>query len=104
MDELGELLELLYTARRRFRTARGVLLHRRSHRLTMEAMKREQARQPRPGGGGSFQIMLATAGGDEPEPPDVHEERTRFWWDPPDRLREEVASETPPAPRCSVVD
>ena len=64
MDELGELLELLYDARRRFGTARGVLLRRHSTRLTMEAMKREQARQKHRRGGGEL-------------PDDVREEATR---------------------------
>ena len=102
MDELGELLELLYGARHRFRTARGVLLYRWSHRLTMEAMKREEARRKQRGGSQS-QIMFATRAGDEPEPPDLHEERTRFWWEPPDRLREEVESDAKPA-RTTVID
>ncbi len=102
MDELGELLELLYGARHRFRAARGVLLYRWSHRLTMEAMKREEARRKQRGGSQS-QIMFATRAGDEPEPPDLHEERTRFWWEPPDRLREEVESDAKPA-RTTVID
>jgi outer membrane lipoprotein-sorting protein len=106
MDELGELLELLYGARRRFTTARGVLLDRSSTRLTLEAIKREQARQPRRRGGGSVQVQLmyATRPDDGPEPPDVHEERTRFWWVPPNRLREEVESEGPHAAGTTVID
>jgi outer membrane lipoprotein-sorting protein len=102
VDELGELLELLYSARGRFRTARGVLLHRWSQRLTIEAMKREEETRTRRGGSQS-QIMFATRAGDEPEPPDLHEERTRFWWEPPDRLREEVESDAKHA-RTTVVD
>src|ERR1022692_2400096 len=103
MDELGELLELLYGARHRFSTARGVLVHRHSTRLTMEAMKREQARQRR-GAGGSFQMVFARSDTSGPEPPDLHEERIRFWWEPPDRLREEVESEVPHHARTSVID
>ena len=104
MTELGELLELLYGARNRFTTARGVLLRRHSTRLTMEAMKREQARQKRSRGGGQFQMMFARGDSSGPEPPDLHQERVRFWWEPPDRLREEIESEAPHHTRTSVID
>ncbi len=94
MSELGELLELLYGARHSFRTARGVLRRTYSWRLTQEAMKRENARHKR-GRGGSVQLMaFATGGPSAEEPPDVHEERIRFWFEPPERLREEA--EAPP--------
>jgi outer membrane lipoprotein-sorting protein len=93
-EHLGEVLELLYDARNRWRTARGVLLHRHSLRLTTEGIRREQRRQRRsPGRGSVVQFALATTGDGEP-PPDIHEVRTRFWWEPPNRLREESDAQT----------
>lgn len=104
MSELGELLELLYGARSRFRTARGVLRRRYSWRLTQEAMKRENARRTQGRAGrGSVQMMsFATGGEPAEEPPDLHEERIRFWFEPPERLREEA--EAPPHSHTTVLD
>jgi outer membrane lipoprotein-sorting protein len=105
VSELGELLELLYGARRRFRTARGVLNRRHSWRLMQEAMKRENARRTRGRAGhGSVQLMrFASAGEPAEEPPDVQEERIRFWFEPPERLREET--EAPPhSSHTTVID
>ena len=87
MSELGELLELLYGARRSFRTARGVVRRTYSWRLTLEAMHRENARRGRRGGGGSMIMFTSGEGGEEP--PDEREDRVRFWFEPPARLREE---------------
>ena len=92
-EHLGELLELLYGARNRFRTARGVVVSRHSMRLTTEGMRRERRRQRRFGGGSMVQFAFATSESDEPAP-DIHEEHTRFWWEPPDRLREESERQT----------
>jgi outer membrane lipoprotein-sorting protein len=103
-SELGQLLELLYGARWRFRTARGVLYHRGSRRLGREAMEREMERANRRGGGRVMrQVTLYGAGGGE-EPQDLQEERLRFWWEPPGRLREEVEYETHGSQRISVHD
>jgi outer membrane lipoprotein-sorting protein len=96
VTELGELLELLYGARNRFRTARGVLVRRSSRRLTQVAMVRENARLRRGRGGSSSGVMMfATSGdGSGTEPPDLQEERLCFWFEPPDRLREEGDTRT----------
>lgn len=105
MSDLGELLELLYDARHRYRTVRGLVVQRHSMRLRREAIKRVQARQRRRGGGSvSVRMMYAWGAGDEPEPPDLQVERTRFWSEPPDRLREEVESEEPHRERTTVID
>jgi outer membrane lipoprotein-sorting protein len=92
VSELGDLLELLYGARSSFRTVRGVLRHRHSTRLTQEAMLRENARRAsrRAGGGGA--MLQFARGGQAEEPPDLQEEVTRFWFEPPHRLREETES------------
>jgi outer membrane lipoprotein-sorting protein len=37
--------------------------------------------------------MYASSDRERGESPDLHEERCRFWWQPPDRLREAVESE-----------
>lgn len=90
MSELGDLLELLYGARSSFRTARGVVRTRHSMRLTQEGIRRQNAL--RRGGGGSMMVQFASAGGSGEEPPDLQEEVARFWFEPPDRLREETES------------
>ncbi|HVU78525.1 MAG TPA: hypothetical protein VHC67_13160 [Gaiellaceae bacterium] len=99
MSELAEVLELLYGARTRFRTARGALVHRHSRALLHEAHRRSAERSR----GSSSQVSFRYAGGGE-EPPDLHEERQRFWWEPPGRLREEVESATRGHPRVTVHD
>lgn len=107
MGELAELLELLYGARTRFQTARGVLDYRHSNRLLQEAHRRGAVRMNRRRGGGrvsSMQVAFASREGEQREPPDVHVERWRFWWEPPDRLREAVDSETPGQSRTTVLN
>lgn len=67
-------------------------------------MRREHERLRR-GGSGPFQFAVALGGGDGAEPPDPHEERVRFWWEPPQRLREEVETSFPrPQVRTTVID
>lgn len=103
MAPLGELLELLYGARRRSRTARGVVSYRQSRSRMHEAHRRELARRR----GGATQTMLVAfrrADDDPDEPPDVYEERQRFWWEPPDRLREETESSPPRRSHTTVHD
>lgn len=100
MSELGDLLELLHGARRSFRTARGVLRRRHNWRLGQEAIKRENARNRR--GGRSSMVMFSTSGGSGEELPDVREERVSFWYEPPERLREET--ESPPHSHTVVLD
>lgn len=105
MSELGELLELLYGARSRFRTARGVLRSRHSSRLMHEAMLRENTRRTRGRGGSrSSLVMFATGGDGAEESPDLVEDRIRFWLEPPDRLREETEAQPPRASRVVVLD
>jgi outer membrane lipoprotein-sorting protein len=100
VTELGELLELLHGARHRFRTARGTVRRRHNWRLMQEAMKRENARRGR---GGSI-VLLQVAGQSGAEPPDVHEELVRFWFEPPGRLREEAEASPPSSSRTVVLD
>jgi outer membrane lipoprotein-sorting protein len=71
----------------------------------MQAHRRQAERwNRRPGRGGSIQVALARSQRAGDEPPDVHEERSRFWWQPPDRLREEVESEARGQTRTTVLD
>lgn len=56
------------------------------------------------GRGQGVQISFGSRPGGRPEPPDAHRERLRFWWDPPERLREEVESATPGQTRTTVLD
>jgi len=100
VSELGDLLELLHGARGSFRTARGVLRRRHNWRLGQEAITRENARNRR--GGRSSMVMFSTSGGSGEEPPDVREERVSFWYEPPERLREET--ESPPHSHTVVLD
>lgn len=51
-----------------------------------------------------MQIAFASRKGQGGEAPDVHAERWRFWWEPPDRLREEVESELPSQTRTTVLN
>ena len=44
------------------------------------------------------------SGGPGEEPPDRYEERTRFWWQPPDKLREESEAEPPRRSHTTVLD
>jgi outer membrane lipoprotein-sorting protein len=99
MGELGEVLELLYGARLRFRTARGTVAYRHSNALVHEAGRRwaERSRNR------SRQVMFAYASSSGEQPPDLREERTRFWWQAPERLREEVET-APHGPRTVVLD
>jgi outer membrane lipoprotein-sorting protein len=98
MSELAQVLELLYGARLRFRTARGTLVHRHSRALLHEAHRRFSERSR----GRSTQVAFSYSGMEEP--PDLHEERLRFWWEPPGRLREEVESATRGQGRTTVHD
>ena len=106
IGELGELLELLYGARVRFRTARGALEYRHSNRVMQEAHRRIAAQTGRRRGGGrvsSMQVSFTSRHGGGIAP-DEHEERWRFWWEPPERLREEVVSQAPAQTRTTVLN
>jgi outer membrane lipoprotein-sorting protein len=100
MGELGDLLELLYGARSRFRSARGTLRYRHSNALLQEARRHWVERSASLG----HTVSLQYAGAGDEEPPDLYEERVRFWWEAPGRLREEVESSTPHQARVHVVD
>jgi hypothetical protein len=100
MGELGDLLELLHEARSRFRSARGTLLYRHSNALMAEARQRWAERSERLGR--TVSMRYASAGREEP--PDLYQERMRFWWEPPARLREEVESSITQQNRVQVVD
>jgi outer membrane lipoprotein-sorting protein len=105
MTHLATVLELLYTARMRYRTARGALTYRHSTSLMMQAHRRQAERwNRRPGRGGSTLVAFSSSDRGGEEPPDLHEERARFWWQPHDRLREEVESETRGQTRTTVLN
>jgi hypothetical protein len=97
MGTLGDLLELLHGAHRRYRTARGVLRHWWSMSLSQKA--REQwERQLRDAGhshGTSYAMLVSTGEGPPTEPPDRQEQVVRFWSEPPSRLREEAETLAP---------
>jgi DNA invertase Pin-like site-specific DNA recombinase len=101
-SELGQLLELLYGAHGRFRTARGVLSHRYNPRLIGEAMEREVERANSRPGGARRGLFVVERAGEEPLEP--REQLLRFWWEPPDRLREEVNYDVPDALSITVRD
>jgi outer membrane lipoprotein-sorting protein len=104
MTDLATVLELLYSARTRYRTACGALAYRHSNALMLQAHRRQAERWNRiPGRGSSMQIAFASSDRAE-EPPDLHEERARFWWQPPDRLREEVESAAHGQTRTTVLN
>lgn len=102
---LAELLELLYGTHGRFRTARGVVSYRQSMSRMHEAHRREAERVNRRRGGrvSTMQVSFSSTGEDG-EPPDLYEERQRFWWEPPDRLREETETTPPPRSHTTVLD
>ncbi|CAN5823103.1 hypothetical protein BH20ACT14_BH20ACT14_10570 [soil metagenome] len=92
MSELGELLELLHGARRRYRTVCGVLRHSWRMSLSQEAHERwERAmREAGHARGTAYARMMAVSEGPPAEPPDRQEQIVRFWSEPPARLREEA--------------
>lgn len=83
MSELGDLLELIYGAGDRWRTARLTLREWQHTRRTREAIERLQERQS----GGGRTMMYAVGGPGPPEPEEV-EHVVRAWLDG-DRAREE---------------
>jgi hypothetical protein len=92
MSELGELLELLHGASRRYRTVRGVLRHWWRMSLLQTAHERWE-RAMRGAGharGTGYARMMAMGEGASEEPPDRQEQVVRFWSEPPARLREEA--------------
>lgn len=104
MSSLADLLELLYGARARFETARGVVSYQQSMRLMQEAHRRQMERVNRRGHVRSVTMYAQYASGSGDEPPDRYEERTRFWWQPPDKLREETEASPPRRWHTTVID
>jgi hypothetical protein len=91
MSELGELLELLHGARRRYRTVRGVLRHRWNLSLSQQAHERwERSLRDAHARGTAYAMLTAVGEGPPAEPPDRQEQVVRFWSEPPARLREEA--------------
>jgi hypothetical protein len=95
VEELGRLLVLLHGARDRWQTARGVL--RSSVELGLAEQARERWDEERRRRGDQLETaylrMTAHGGGDLPE---RMTSTTRFWLDPPARLREETQREGRP--------
>lgn len=98
MSELAELLELLYGAHARFRSARGALREWRDVELSERAMRHEVEQQGRREGsaGRARSMQIAYARGPAgPAPQPQIETIVRFWLEPPDRVREEHHSTHP---------
>lgn len=97
MSEIGELLELLHGARRRYRTVRGVLRHWSRMSRVQEAHERWQRKLREAGHahGTAYAMLIALGEGPPAEPPDRQEQVVRFWSEPPARLREEAESVAP---------
>jgi len=87
MSELGELLELMYGARGRWRTARFVVRDRVDFALSQEAQQRLMERQS--AGGGSVQVMVSFSATAQPEPPAELVTTTKVWVEG-DRYRAEL--------------
>jgi len=85
VSELGDLLELVYGAGDRWRTARLTLREWQHTRRTREAIERLQERQS---GGGGRMMMSYAVGGRGPPEPEVVEHVVRTWLDG-ERAREE---------------
>ena len=83
MGELGDLLELVHDAHRRFRTLRGTLRSWHHHRRSHEAFIREHRER----GGTLFALAQDESGA---SPPETSESWVRFWLELPDRVRAET--------------
>lgn len=88
MTDAALVLELLYGARHRYRAVRGVLESWHNPRRLMEAHRRRAARQR--GRAYASVYMVASSGESPAELPSEQREMIRLWYQPPDRLREEV--------------
>ena len=83
MSELGDVLELLHGAHRRFTSVRATIREWHHHERSERAFARFAE-----GRGGSIGAVFATRSEEGPPPP-ATETVVRLWWEPPDRLREE---------------
>ena len=90
MEELERLLGLLHGARDRWRTARGVMTYTVDVRLAERARERWEDERRRGGDrlGTAYASMVAFGPGGEA--PGRMRSTTRFWHEPPGRMREEV--------------
>jgi outer membrane lipoprotein-sorting protein len=77
-------------------------VHRQHTALSLQAHERYVERLNRRRGGSHATMQMRFGRGRGPELPDVHEETVRFWWAPPDRLREETASNFPGRARTTI--
>ena len=69
-----------------------------------EAHRRQTERANRRRRGSSVTLYALSASGSGEEPSDHYEERTRFWWQPPDKLREETEASPPRRSHTTVID
>jgi len=95
MSELAQLLELVYNAHRSFTTASGELRMWHDLELGEQARRELQEREEAGGGSTGSVVFYAPVGGDEAPPPPELVQRIRFWFEKPDRFREEYASGHP---------
>jgi len=93
VSELGDLLELLYSAHRSFETVRGALLTRRDSELGERAFREFHERQQERGS--SRSTLFALGQPDDEPPPNERVSKTSFWYQRPDRFREEITSDHP---------
>ena len=84
MSDLGDLLELLHTADRRYRTVRATIREWRHHERAHRAFVRYAEER-----GGTMYAQITTLG----RAPETYETLTRIWSEKPDRVREEREGE-----------
>jgi outer membrane lipoprotein-sorting protein len=92
MSELGDLLELIHSAHQSFTTVSGVLRTWRDSDLGKAAMRELHERET--AAGSSSDLLVLFRSGPEETPNEVVE-RIRFWYERPDRIREEYESDHP---------
>jgi outer membrane lipoprotein-sorting protein len=86
VSQLGDLLEVVHSSRRSFKTFRGHYRLWRDERLAQEAfLAAAEAAKAR---GGSSVTIISTGPGEEPAPT-ITEAEWRIWLERPDRVREE---------------
>jgi hypothetical protein len=94
VGELGDLMELLHHAHESFRTARGQLREWHDRELSLRAHEVLSARHRRVV---TYSSQFVFAGGstEAREPPNRVETTIDFWFERPDRIREEYESSGP---------
>jgi outer membrane lipoprotein-sorting protein len=86
MGDLEEVLELLHGGGSSFRTLRATIVTRRVHDLVSEAHRRSVEEAERRG----MKTLSVSVGFADPNAPRESTERTRIWFEPPDRIRAET--------------